>query len=251
MFHRKKFPPEIVYLFVIFLLFFLLNSVGLFKPLRGLVEKKVVVPAREKVYSLQRFFKKDLGECGKISESEVAGLKIKIAALSEEITAQKKLLSAPLPKNWRFLAVKVIGQEGEVFLIDAGRKDGIIEGMTALFEGNYLGKVFSVSEEIALVKLPSFYDEKTVVFFVKGEETTGRGLLVGRGEGRMKGEQIYSSEAVEEGNLVAVDVLGGSLLTGKVISVTENKAESFKTVQVERLFNPENLRTVFLITGKI
>lgn len=229
----------------------LLNTVGLFRPLRGLVEKRVVVPAREKVYSLQRFFKKDLGECGKINESEVAGLKVKVAALSEENSAQKKLLSAPLPKNWRFLAVQVIGLEGETLIINAGKKDGITEGLIALSENNYLGKVFSVSEEISRIKLPSFYDEKTVVFFVKGEEVTGKGLLIGRGEGRMKGEQIYSSEAVEEGNLAAVDVMGGSLLAGKVISVTENKAESFKTVQIERLYNPENLRTFFLIMGKI
>lgn len=251
MFRSKRLPPEIVYLFLLFLFLLLVGSVGIFRPLRGVLEKSLVIPVKEKVYSVKRIFKKDLGTCGKTNEGELSALKVKVAALTEENTAQRKLLSVPLPRDWRFLTVQVINLEGETLVINAGSKDGVTKGMTALSETNYLGKVETFGENMAWIRPPSFYGERTVVRFVENEQTAGKGLLIGQGEGRMRAEQIFSSEAVREGNLVAVDVLGGSLLVGKVSSVTVKKGEAFKTAQVERLFNPEDLRTVFLVTGKI
>ncbi|MCL5090628.1 MAG: hypothetical protein M1514_01315, partial [Patescibacteria group bacterium] len=104
------------------------------------------------------------------------------------------------------------------------------------------------------VKLASFFEEKEMVHLVSKEEgkgLVGRGLLAGKGEGRMKVEQILRSEDIKKGDLVVLGETGENLLVGEVEEVTQVPGETFKTVQVKRLFNPEDLRTVFVVRGKI
>lgn len=225
---------------------------GLLRPVRSLAEKIIVIPVKEKVYTWRRVFKKDLGSCQLQNESALAELKAKIASLTEENLSQKRLLSAPLPQNWQFLPVKVINLEGEVIFINAGREEGIKEGMIAIFGSTYIGRVAQVSEKMAAIRLPSFLDEKLVVKIAFGQEAVlGKGLLVGRGEGQMRVEQILTSETIDKGNLVLASQEGGDLLVGEIEEVLAAKGEVFKTARVKRLFNPEELTTIFLIRGKI
>ncbi|MCL5090475.1 MAG: hypothetical protein M1514_00520, partial [Patescibacteria group bacterium] len=120
MFSKRTFPFSIIYLIVICLLLLALSFVGVIKPLRRLVEKSFLVPLKEKVYRSQRFFKKDLETCKLSNEKELAEMKVKLAALGEENKEQKRLLSAPLPKNWQFLTAKVIGLGEETLTLDIG-----------------------------------------------------------------------------------------------------------------------------------
>lgn len=221
--------------------------------MRNFAEKVLVIPLRQKVYDWQRSFRKDTGECQPKNERETAELRVKISSLVEENLAQKRLLGAPLPKNWQFLPVKVIGVGEESLILSAGRADGVKEGMTGVFEETCLGKVVEVSEKISVLRLPSFFEEKLVVKIVseRKDEIVGKGLLVGRGQGRMKIEQILSTEGVKKGDFVVTDVDGGDLLVGQVEEVEEAKGEVFKTAQIKRLYLPEKLETVFLVRGKI
>lgn len=249
---RKKGPPSYFFYLLIFFCFLLfLDFLGIVRPLRGLLEKSVIIPVKEKVYQYSRFFKKDLGSCDLKNEKEVSELKSKIAILSEENLQQKRLLSSPLPKNWQFMTVKVISSAEEILLLNAGKVEGVKEGMIALFDNTYLGKVFFVSEGIAKVKLPSFFEEKSAVKIVSDETVVGKGLLVGRGQGKLRVEQILSGEGVEKKDLVTIEVEGGNLLIGEVEEVMQKKGEVFKTAQVKRLYNPEDLNTIFLLRGKL
>jgi len=188
-------------------------------------------------------------------ERTIAELKVQIASLTEENREQKRLLSSPLPRNWQFLTAKVIGLGDETLTIDQGRKEGVKEGMVVISGQTFLGKVVSLSEEMAQVRLPSFFEERLMVRIVAGKDSTGfpraRGLLVGRGQGKMRVEQILTSEEVSQGDLVITNLEGGDLLVGEVEEVMVVKGEVFKSAQVKRLFNPEELETVFLIKGKI
>lgn len=253
MISKKNFPPPFFYLLAIFLGLLVLGLTGIFRPVRGLVEKTLVVPLKEKVYGWQRVFKKDLGEGALRNERELSELKVKIASLQQENQELRRLLSAPLPKNWQFLPVKVIGVEGENLTIDMGGRDGVTRGMVAVLGDAYLGRVDDVSERIAKIKLASSWEEKLAVKIVDREtgQISGQGLLIGRSQGRMKIEQILSTEETKKGDLVIVNLEGGDLLIGEVEEVFITKGEPFKTAAVKRLFNPEELNTIFLVRGKL
>ena len=216
------------------------------------MKKKTTIPLKEKVYNWQRFFKKDLGGCELKNEKEISELRAKIATLLEENKEQKRLLSAPLPKSWQFLTVKAIGSNDETVEIDAGNNEKVMEGMVAVLQDTYLGKVSKVSEGISQIKLATFGDEKLVVKIVSTDSSiSGKGLLVGLGQGRMRVEQILFSENVKKSDLVLTNIEGGDLLIGKIEEVVEVKGEPFKSALVKRLFNPEELNTIFLIRGKL
>lgn len=252
MFNKKKLPSSFYYLFFLFCFLFVLNFLGAFSGIRGIAELKIVIPIREKVFTWQRRLKKDLDGCGLINEKEVKELKARIAVLEEENLSQKRLLSSPLPKNWQFMTVKVIGVEGEELLIAGGAKDGVREGMAAVSGETFLGRVIKVSERTAVIRLPSFFGEKFVVSVISEErEHFGKGLLLGRGEGKMKVEQILASENVQKGNLVITNVDGGSLFIGEVEEVIQNIGEVFKSASVKRFYNPEEITTIFLVKGRI
>lgn len=249
----NKFPQQFLYLLIIFLLLLLVGVLQVVRPVKSFMEKILVIPAKEQVFQIKRIFKKDLGSCILTNEKQVAELKVQIASLLEENKEQKRLLSAPLPKNWQFLSAKVINVQSEAITINLGKTDGITEGMAVLSGDTYIGKVSKVSEKISEVRLLSFFDEKAVVKIISEEtrEITGKGLVIGGGEGKIKVEQILSPEIVKRGNLVIITVESGDLLVGQVEDVSENKNESFKTATVKRLYNPEDLKTVFVLKGKL
>lgn len=251
---KRKIPPILYYILSILLILFLLDKIGAFRWLRGGVEKGLIIPIKESLFRWQRSLKKDLNGCGLSGESQIAELKTRILSLQKENEDQKRLLSLPMPKNWKFIEAKVIEVSGETLVINAGRQNGVKEGMTLIFGNTYLGKVFSISENMAIVHLPSFLEEKSSVYVVlEGEKKVivGRGLLVGMGLGKMKLNQIFLSENIKPNDLVQINIEGGDLLVGKIDEIIEKKGEVFKSAAVKILYNPEELGTVFLINGRI
>jgi cell shape-determining protein MreC len=246
MFNRRPLPPLFFYLIFILIGFLALNFLGIFRPLRRLVEKSLIIPAQEKIYRGERFFKNDLGDCVLKNEREMAELRAQLTVLAEENKEQKRLLSSPLPRNWRFMPVKVVGLGEETLTINQGKSEGVKEEMVAVWGQIFLGKVVSVSEKMAQIRLPSFFEERLMV-----RAGGSLGLLIGRGQGKMRIEQILAAERVTKGDLVMTNLEGGDLLVGEVEEVIAVKGEVFKTAQVKRLFNPEELETIFLIKGRI
>lgn len=244
MFHSKL-PPILSYLAVVVAVAALLSLTG--------IGKSATRSIRQAIYDWQRSLKKDLNGCELKNQKEVFELKGKIAALEEENRSQKRLLSAPLPKNWQFLAVKVVGLNGETLTVNAGKDDGIEKGMPVIEAGTFLGRIAKVEKKTAEVRLPSFAEEKSIVsvFFAKDKSVVGRGLLVGWSEGRMKVEQIYLSENAQKNDLVMLNTDGVDLLVGIIDEINDKKGEMFKSATVKRLYNPEELGTVFIVKGKL
>ena len=255
MFVKKSFPRPFFYLLAVFSILFLIGLTGISRPFRQLEEKILIIPLREKIFRWQKTLKKDLNADSLKNESNLnlSELQVKNAALLEENQELRQLLSVPLPKNWQFLPVKVIGVEGEILIIDAGGKDGLVRGMIAVSGGSYIGRVDDVSESIGRIKMASFLEEKLSVKIVDKEtnQINGRALAIGRGLDRINLEQILSSEFPQKSDLVMVSLSGGDLLVGEVNEVTQTKGEPFKTATVKTLFDPENLSTIFLVRGKL
>jgi rod shape-determining protein MreC len=250
---QSKFPKPFFYLLITFGLIYLLGRAGALNWAKRLAERSLIIPGKQAVYDWQRKLKKSSDTCDLAAEKEIAELKVKIASLTDENLQQKRLLSAPVPKNWQFLGGKVIEVANETLTIDRGKQDEVREGMVAVTEGTYLGKVVKVSEAVAEIRLPTFFEEKLAVKIVSADDQVifGRGLLVGRGQGKMRVEQILSREEIKKGDLVITTIEGGDLLVGEVEEIIEAKGEVFKTVQVKRLISPEELTAIFLIRKRI
>jgi len=252
MFKKTNFPPVFLYLFFIFIIVFLLGSLGVVKPLRSFTEKSMILPLKQKLYDLKLISNKNQRENQCQQCKSEAELKVKIASLEEENREQKRLLSSPLPKNWQFLEVKIIDYKNESLTIDKGAEDGVKEGMIAVDGNTFLGTVRKAVGKMSTIRMPTYPDEKYVVKIIdKDGEITGKGLLVGTGVGKMKIEQILPSENVQKGNLVSVNLEGGELLVGEIDEVVIQKDELFKTSSVTGLNNLQDLNTIFLVRGRL
>lgn len=237
-----------VFLFVFLSIVILIGDFfGFLKPLRGFLEEKLVIPVRTSLRPKAR-----TESCSE-SQAEILSLKTQIANLKEEIVSTRKLLGAPLPPDWKFKPVKVIGEGEDEIIIGEGETDGIKRQMVVVFSGVFLGKVNRVGQNMAKVRLLSSPDSKETAKIINKDSLglAGKGLLLGKGKGKMEIKQILAEEEVAEDDLVVVSWDGFDLPAGRIKSIAWQKGEVFKTAEVVRDFNPRNLWTVFLITGKI
>jgi len=237
---------KIYFFLLLSLVIFLADYLGFLKSVKGFFEKKMVIPVRE-------FFKPQLvDECQKF-EAERLNLKTQLAGLKEEVVSSRKLLGAPLPANWQFLPVKVIGDSDDEIIVGGGDREGIKLGMAAVYEGVFLGKVEKVSQEISKIKLLSNADSKQVVKILgkNSLNLVAKGLLFGRGKGEMEIKEILAEEEVEEGDLVVATVEGFDLPVGEITGVNYQKGDVFKTAGVRQKIKTRYLQTIFLLTGKI
>lgn len=180
-------------------------------------------------------------------------LEAAIFALEKENSSLRKLLGAPLPSKWHFLPAKIIGKDGEDYIIDQGKTEGVILGQAVMGESYFAGKISFVGENISRFSSFNNGNLKIAVYLknLKEEKITGRGLL--RNEaGKIIIDQILTEEKVAVGDLVftagenyiPADILIGSISkTGKISSV-------FQKAEVFTLVDQENLNTVFLISYK-
>jgi len=243
----KNQKSKFYFLFFLSLLILVADLLGILNPIKGFLEEKLVIPVRSS------FRPASQKESCQNFEAEILSLKTQVASLKEEIVSTRKLLGAPLPENWKFLPVKVIGGTEEEIIIEGGEREGIKKGMVAVFEGVFLGRVEKVSERVSKIKLLTNPDSKEIVKIIGKDSLilTGKGLLLGKGQGKMEIREILAEEEVGEGDLVVATVEGFDLPVGKISSVNYKKGEVFKNAIVDQQIKTRNLQTIFLLVGKI
>ena len=84
-------------------------------------------------------------------------------------------------------------------VIDHGRSSGITVDMPVVDEGGLVGRVVSVTDEVARVRLIS---DPSFRVAVRIERTGETGVLTGRGSGPMQLEMFNTDSAVVEGDIV-------------------------------------------------
>lgn len=233
---------------------FFLDKRGWLGPVRGLAEKPILA-AEEKTYSLKIFF------TGKSSEKELTRLQGELQRLAvgqnqlssclEENEKMKKLLGTPLPSNWKFLPVKVVGVN-EQLKIKAGISEGIKEGMIVLSEAVLVGKVISAGSDYSLVDLPITPTVKIPVV-VKRKGNSGiqaQGLVIGQYGGKLLLDRVLQGEDIQKGDLIVTSGEEGwlpDLVIGTAGEIFPKTAAVYQRAQVLPLMDYQKLRIVFVV----
>ena len=84
-------------------------------------------------------------------------------------------------------------------VIDKGRLDGITVDMPVVDEGGLIGRIVSVTDEVARVRLVT---DPAVRVAVRVQRTGETGVLTGRGSGPMRLEMFNTDAAVVEGDIL-------------------------------------------------
>ncbi len=249
MFEKKKIPKTLIFLIFLSFLIFVFDRLGWLNFAKSFLENNLVIPVGSKFRPPAEVA---LNVCLE-KETEVIGLKAQVSNLKQELAAVKKLLGTPLPPDWRFLPAKVISGNEDEIIIGLGEKSGVEKGMMVVFENLFLGKVFSLSQNLSKVKFLSALDSKEAVKIVDQETLilTGKGLLGGLGEGKMEVKEILAQEEVKSGDLVTIPFWDFDLAVGQVSQVDYKKGEVFKTAKIYRPLTIRQLETVFLVVGRI
>lgn len=174
-------------------------------------------------------------------EIENLGLKADLEKLTEENKQMRRLLSAPLAPDLKFLPAKVIGVEQQIIDLDKGSNNKLKVGDLVVVENILVGKIMSVfplSSKVMLVDHPDF----SLSVWIAKNETSG---LV-----KVSGNRVFLDEVVQ-GIEISKDSLvvdkENNLVLGKVgqkISQDKDKLQKFEIVWP---IKPESLRTVFVL----
>lgn len=127
---------------------------------------------------------------------EAQSLQIRVAEL-------EAILDIDPPQDLDSITAQVLAVGVSEFdhsrVIDRGRNDGITVDMPVIDEGGLVGRVVSVTDEVARVRLVS---DPSFRVAVRIERTGETGVLTGRGSAAMVLEMFNTDAAVVEGDIV-------------------------------------------------
>jgi rod shape-determining protein MreC len=154
-----------------------------------------------------------------------------------------------------FLAASVVGRDTsnlrQLIAIDAGRSDGVREGMIVVSEGRSLvGTITKVLDDYSWVMLIT--DPKSAVSAMV-QESRAQGVVAGNYDGSLNMEFVGQGAAVKEGDFVITSGLGGGfppgVTIGRVSDVETRDQDLFQRVTVDRLASLSNLERVLVQTS--
>ena len=167
-------------------------------------------------------------------------------AETEVLVSQEKHLD---PSTYNLLPARPIGL-GRYLKIDKGETSGIKVGQAVVFEGNYVGKVVTVSPASSNIQLLTDPDSK-VAGFSQNKEGKGKGIILGQFGTEILMDKILHEEKVAEDDLVYSEGLEGflprGLILGRVSQVLERENEVFKQAKLQPIFDVRDLELVFVI----
>lgn len=240
-------------LFILSLALFLLEKGGALRPLKGHIDS-ILNPWKADFYSLTKkpalFFeslrvKSETVKRVEKVKRELVACQLKVNNLEQENEDLRRLLQAPLPKNWAFLPAKVLGKK-RYLAVDKGDRDGVFLGMIAVFENFLVGKVVKTNPLSSQVALPFDSEKKIPAKTEKG----ARGLIEGRTGNKIFLTKVLQKEVLEVDDLVVTTGEGDwlpDLLIGKVKVTSQETKEPFQEVEIEPFLDYGRLMTVFLV----
>ncbi len=251
----KNLPGAFLAFVFLSLVLLFLDSRGFLRGIKGAGEE-LILPVKEKLYELKNAkterLKDDQG-----AERKIAELEVEIGTLKAENASMRRLLGAPLPSDWRFLPARVIGETGgDILEIDKGRQDNLREGMVVVLDNYFIGRIFSLGEHFAKVRLPLAEESRILASVRQAGDKPGesallaRGIVFGQGS-RMNLEQVLLSETLKEGDWVVTtgdETTPQNLILGKVGRVNRREGEIFQSAEVAPLLTIRSLENVFVVT---
>lgn len=145
--------------------------------------------------------------------------------LRERVLELEQILGVSPPEGIETVTAQVLGGEVTGFdyvrLIDKGRSAGVTADMPVIDEGGLIGRVISVTEDSARVRL---IVDPTMSVAVRVERTRETGVVTGRGSGDMILEMFNTDATLNEGDrLVTAD---GRFPAGISVAVVSADAQA-------------------------
>jgi rod shape-determining protein MreC len=138
-----------------------------------------------------------------------------------------------------------------IIAIDAGKSDGLREGMIVVSEGRSLvGTISKTFDDYAWVTLIT--DPKSAVSAMV-QESRAEGVVAGNYGGELIMEFVGQGALVKEGDFVMTSGVGGGypegIVIGRVSRVKNSESDLFQSVYVDHLASLSNLESVLVLTS--
>ena len=185
-----------------------------------------------------------------------------------------KTISASSATSWRWIsatesfvtsggttqslvAAKIIGFQGNgkipsQFIINAGKKEGLKEGMSVIFGKYLVGKIVTVGQNYSVVTTP--FSEKFKVL-AKLPETNANGIILGRSDLLLFDGVVITDTLKKDGIIVTKGEVDSSgigvvpdLIIGKITSISKNETSPFQSAEVMPVIEYPKLIDVFVIS---
>lgn len=169
-----------------------------------------------------------------------------------ENNALRKLLDIKLRQDYRVKVAKVIGfyqskWQSEI-IINAGRNDGIVEGMGVMDENGLIGVVILSGNETSRVRLLNDPQSSIGVRILSSRKL---GMLKGSPERKVYLNYILTEDIVFKGDILITSEYGrllpAEILVGRVKRVTEDEESLYKEIEVELFSDFRRLEYVMVI----
>ena len=180
-------------------------------------------------------------------------LEAEISAFRDQFETETIRTNILLPSN-------IVGMKGFLpntppseFIIDKGKKDGIVLDDAVIFKGNLIGQVSITSKFLSKVLLITNSDSS----FAAKTEAGVLGIVKGQGNGEMIFQNVLLSENLKVGELVFTspgsDLEGrgiiSNLIVGKISSIEKNPSDLFQKAKLKALVDYPKLSKVFIVKG--
>ncbi|OGG14215.1 hypothetical protein A2773_06350 [Candidatus Gottesmanbacteria bacterium RIFCSPHIGHO2_01_FULL_39_10] len=192
----------------------------------------------EDTFERDRKYKKATEEKDKLTQQ--------VKTLTAENDSLRKQLESPLPPNWKYIPVRVIGVN-RYLQVWGGTRSGIKPGMSVISGIYYVGKVVSASASTSQVLLPS--DPAANIPAVSQRGT--RGVVGGK-----FGEKIYLEGVLQKDELFIGDQIfttgeddyAPGLIIGEIAAVEARDFEVYKRGEIKISENTKNVTNIFVVS---
>lgn len=190
------------------------------------------------------------------AKAEAAEKDRKLRRLAEENRKLRQVAKAP-PPQWvdgEALPARVVGRASqswnERLVVDAGRAQGVVSGMAAVSDRGLVGRVQSVTDSNAQVRLLSSEDSE---MGGRVQRTRSAGVIKPAEDGGLEIHFLDPDDGVKKGDLVVTSGLDGfyppGIPVGKVEQLFRPANEVYMAARLRPLPDLDKLEGVLLVGG--
>ncbi len=255
-FQRKRIVITLTFLIILAILIFVYRFSKPVLVIEGVVQSFFEVP-KSIMYSLGK----------KENDQKIIQLTKKNRELEQKLvdyqiikndnTALRSQFNISSDTSQSLVATKIIGFQGESklpseFIINAGKKHGIKNGMTVIFEKYLIGKIETVGQNYSVVTTPVSTKFRVLA---KLPETNANGLLIGRSDFMLFDGVVITDTLKNNGIIVTKGEVGRDgigvvpdMIIGKITSISKNETSPFQSAEVKPMIDYSKLVDVFVIS---
>lgn len=164
----------------------------------------------------------------------------------------RKMLGIAPRKGWNLKPAEVVGKtttfERNMMTISLGAKDGVVEGMAVVTDAGLVGRVFSTSQNFALVEMLFNSDFRAAT---KIARTRVEGIIAWDGGPTMVMRNVPKALDVQIGDLVVTSEYStffpSEIPIGKIIKVEPEPNTLFRRISVDPSANVYRVEHVYVV----